>query len=313
MLIRKLFKALSAGPVALVLGIFALEFYFYNVVALPLAVAGNAGLTFSFVKTFFFNVFWMLALCSYLRCYLTDPGFVPEAWCVEHRNYTDPFGGAAGCGQVDGERHWQPGRMSRCNKCAENRPERAHHCSVCNRCVMRMDHHCPYIGNCVGFGNHKYFILFILYTATTCVLFVASVLPYAVALISEWFDDPQARNQLLPPAQKLLRWYLWDFAIVFPVPVGILLVCLVVSQMLLLLQNRTTIEATYGGRSPYNIGFVKNAEQVMGVRGFSWWLPVPPRRYPDNASDIDGTAFPCVPHYFSGIANGEPESIGCCC
>lgn len=50
-----------------------------------------------------------------------------------------------------------------CKKCDSPKPPRTHHCSICNTCILKMDHHCPWINNCVGFYNHRYFFLYMVY------------------------------------------------------------------------------------------------------------------------------------------------------
>merc|ERR1719217_1521764 len=60
------------------------------------------------------------------------------------------------------------GDKRNCKWCATLNPDRCHHCCVCRTCVLKMDHHCPWIYNCVGFGNHKYFFLFLVYTGIAC-------------------------------------------------------------------------------------------------------------------------------------------------
>ncbi len=61
--------------------------------------------------------------------------------------------------------------VSVCKKCISPKPPRTHHCSVCNACVLKMDHHCPWLNTCVGHRNHRYFLLYMVYTVAGC-LFV---------------------------------------------------------------------------------------------------------------------------------------------
>lgn len=56
-----------------------------------------------------------------------------------------------------------------CKKCKYPKPERCHHCSICDRCVLKQDHHCPWINSCVGFNNHRYFYLFMVYLCLGCI------------------------------------------------------------------------------------------------------------------------------------------------
>jgi len=52
-----------------------------------------------------------------------------------------------------------------CIQCENLRPEQTRHCNYCNKCVQGFDHHCTFINNCVGYRNHKYFILFLVFFA----------------------------------------------------------------------------------------------------------------------------------------------------
>lgn len=61
--------------------------------------------------------------------------------------------------------------VRRCHKCGDNyKPPRAHHDSVTGRCIVKFDHYCPWVNNAIGALNHKFFCLFLLYTALTCLL-----------------------------------------------------------------------------------------------------------------------------------------------
>ncbi|CAJ1404148.1 unnamed protein product [Effrenium voratum] len=52
-----------------------------------------------------------------------------------------------------------------CLYCQAQKPQRCRHCTKCGACVLRMDHHCPWLRQCIGYGNYKYFVMFIFYSA----------------------------------------------------------------------------------------------------------------------------------------------------
>ncbi|KAL5284990.1 ZDHHC16 family protein [Megaselia abdita] len=91
---------------------------------------------------------WLLlnVIFHYYKAVTTPPGYPPEELIPE--------------------------TVSICKKCIIPKPPRTHHCSVCNKCILKMDHHCPWLNNCVGYGNHRFFFLYMAYTTLGCIFLV---------------------------------------------------------------------------------------------------------------------------------------------
>ncbi|XP_018330340.1 palmitoyltransferase ZDHHC16 isoform X2 [Agrilus planipennis] len=79
--------------------------------------------------------------------------------------------------------------VSICKKCISPKPPRTHHCSVCNRCILKMDHHCPWLNNCVGYRNHRYFFLYMVYMILGVFFIIVCGFELAYAVIWLDFED----------------------------------------------------------------------------------------------------------------------------
>lgn len=240
-----------------------------------------------------FNVLVGLAMACYTRAHLSDPGVVPPSW----KDFLLPNGNKIVI--VAPRPEWSPAKASMCGRCALPRPERAHHCSTCRTCILRYDHHCPWIDNCVGFHNHKFFLLAMLYGCLASALATASALPLLVSTV--WAAGSELlrarslaaavaapfawRREVLSPSD-LIAFYI---LCILGTMLFILLAWLVSVHVPLAWDNVSTVETSYDNmENPYDLGSrTENLVQLLGELGADWLLPVRPHR-----PVCDGIAFP---------------------
>jgi len=208
---------------------------------------------------------FMFTVC-YLRCIFVNPGAVPSdpEWLLgskfEESSTTCETKGSTG------DRRF-------CKWCQKYKPDRCHHCRICKSCVLRMDHHCPWIMNCVGFRNHKYFFLLVVYAVLNC-LFIAFTLAESV---QRSIDEETATST--------------RFMLVF----GFVLACIMATLMAAFLSFHTYLmakgmstiefcEKNLSGAGPltasrhvsYDRGLYMNIKAVLGPHWWLWLLPLSP-------------------------------------
>ncbi|CAE8597950.1 unnamed protein product, partial [Polarella glacialis] len=141
---------------------------------------------------------------------------------------------------------------------------------VCKRCVLKMDHHCPWINNCVGWNNYRYFCLFMLFLAMSCLYVV--IISYPIFMQAMF---PNGRRRQGSP-RHLGFWDAQCVALSWLMSLCILLaLCLLGGfHVYLVLTNQTTIEfhSNFGNkdlakrrgevyRNPYDLGRLRNFQQ----------------------------------------------------
>lgn len=267
------------------LGVFLFEALTYNLIFLArvLPAAGKQSLAIPF--GLLFNAAWAMALWSYLKAHLSDPGRVPDQW----------YEFAETCGTnlnvVPSSPGWHVGQATICRHCKRPRPERAHHCKVCGICVLRYDHHCPWINNCVGFRNHKFFLLTGCYVWLTAILALVTSAPEVVELLAACWGSAAP----LPSNEAVLFFA----ASIVSLSIAALLSSLLFAHLPLAAENLTSVEVNYFDHeeddmkedppeNPFDQGSkAKNLEQLFGSYDATWFLPLEPRR-----PLCDGVLFP---------------------
>lgn len=204
----------------------------------------------------------VLVIC-YLKCVFCPPGTVPSRpeWILGHSEAPVPFTREV---KFTGERR-------HCKWCLKYKPDRCHHCRVCKSCVLKMDHHCPWIMNCVGFNNHKYFFLLLVYAVVDCI-FISATLAESVQ---------RAIDSETPAADR----FLLVFGVVLAAIMSFFTSVFLGFHTYLMLKGMTTIEfceksvlgqgAQGGaGKSRYSLGFHRNLNVVLGENPLLWLVPI---------------------------------------
>ena len=91
---------------------------------------------------------WGLQLASFAQCQATDPGYAPQNWRETH----------------DGAGAYV------CKRTGEVLPPRAMYVRRAGGVVLGLDHYCYWLGTPVGWGNRKFFVLFVCYSALFCAM-----------------------------------------------------------------------------------------------------------------------------------------------
>ncbi|XP_027708456.1 palmitoyltransferase ZDHHC13 [Vombatus ursinus] len=104
--------------------------------------------------SFFLSVTGLLYF--FYKTWVTDPGYSKTS--EEERKTNIIALAEAGCLDF----------RTFCTTCLVKKPLRSLHCHLCNSCVARYDQHCLWTGRCIGFGNHHYYIFFLIFLAIVC-------------------------------------------------------------------------------------------------------------------------------------------------
>jgi hypothetical protein len=206
----------------------------------------------------------MLVIC-YVRSILVSPGEIPDT--PEWMYYGEAPEESGAQVQISLHETKRSGERRHCKWCSKYKPDRAHHCRVCRVCILKMDHHCPWIYNCVGFQNHKFFFLLLLYTFGCSHLIVFTMGESVKRVVDEDSDFAEM------------------FTLVFGETLASFLAVMVTAffgfHIWLMFKAMTTIEFCEKSMkkvgystSPYHRGVFGDLQEVLGRNPLLWWCPV---------------------------------------
>mmetsp|Transcript_42618 Transcript_42618/g.92870 ORF Transcript_42618/g.92870 Transcript_42618/m.92870 type:complete len:355 (-) Transcript_42618:17-1081(-) len=221
------------------------------------------------IQLVIFNVLsFGLALC-YVLCILVHPGTIPDKDEDPSWEYLPSHKSTVSSEQATPtlQETKRSGDRRHCKWCGKYKPDRCHHCRVCRMCVLKMDHHCPWIYNCVGFRNHKYFFLLLLYSTVDCNLIIFSM-----------FTTVQNAIDEKTPFMTMFTLLFGETLAMF---LGLLVTTFFLFHIWLMLRAMTTVEFCEKSckkvgydSSVYDRGLYGNICIVLGDAPLLWFLPV---------------------------------------
>lgn len=236
----------------------------------------------------FFNVLILLVLPSFARLLFTNPGKTTRLKLrfASTQAEEEQALKSLGCYKDENAYLIVPKQNARfCSICQTPKPERSHHCSTCKCCILKMDHHCVWLNKCVGWGNYKYFVVFLCWSFIACGFLFGTLLQI---LIWQLANDKLTGNSI--------QFLIVDILSLF---FALATFSLLVYHINLCLYNMTTIEhldwqdAKRNGGLPdellttnprhgklclsdraVSLDKLTNWEQVFGANPLLWAIPV---------------------------------------
>jgi hypothetical protein len=264
---------------AIIVGLYAIYtvFHLLPVLQLEVPVAKRDQVTENrgFAHAIAFNSITFVVLVCYVRSVLTHPGQIPENdpnWAFQPQDLR-----AAGKDK-DKEKEKdkdtnlpmlqeqkRSGERRHCKWCGKYKPDRCHHCRVCRMCILKMDHHCPWLYNCVGFKNHKFFFLLLLYSAIDTHFIT-------------WTMFESVRGAL-DPSTPFLKMFLLLFGETLSGLIAMAATMFFIFHIWLMLRAMTTIEFCEKSvkrvqqSHSFDRGVMGNLRAVLGPNMLLWLLP----------------------------------------